>query len=58
MGAETAASKDDEAAGLADGREEDEAGGLADGREEDEAGGRFRPEKPCLPLSTEGNERA
>ena len=32
----------------------DEAAGLAPGNEENEAGGRFRPEKPCLPLSTEG----
>ena len=41
---ETAASKDNE------------ADGLADGREEDEAGGRFSPGKPCFPLSTEGTE--
>ena len=44
-GAETAASEDDEAAGLAPGNEENEAGCY------------FSPEKPCLPLSIEGISR-
>ena len=35
--------------------EADEAAGLTPGNEENEAGGRFRPEKPCLPLSIEGS---
>jgi hypothetical protein len=41
-GAETAASEDDEAAGLSPGNEENETGGY------------FSPEKPCLPLLIEG----
>ena len=36
--------------------EADEAGGLSPGNEENEAGRGFRPEKPYLPLSIEGNK--
>ena len=38
--------------------EADEAGGLSPGNEENEAGRGFRPEKPYLPLSIEGKEKA
>lgn len=33
----------------------DEAALLTQGNEDNEAGCYFRPEKPCLPLSTDGN---
>ena len=36
--------------------EADEAAGLSPGHEENEADRCFSPEKPCLPLSIEGNE--
>ena len=35
--------------------EADEAAGLSPGNEENEADRCFSPEKPCLPLSIEGN---
>ena len=35
--------------------EADEAAGLSPGNEENEAERCFSPEKPCLPLSIEGN---
>ena len=37
--------------------EADEAAGLSPGNEENEADRCFSPEKPRLPLSTEGTER-